>query len=89
MLLTHITQEKIMSNKNPYEIRFDVLTMAKDLLDKQYDMGMQQFYHMADFAKENSKDLQEVYEKYTPKMYQPTEIMAKAEELYKFIVKKD
>jgi hypothetical protein len=78
-----------MSNKNPFEIRFDVLAMAKELMDRQYDMAQQQYWTMVENAKENSKDLTEAVEKYTPKMYQPHEIMEKAEELYKFVTKKD
>ena len=78
-----------MSNKNPFEIRFDVLAMAKELMDRQYDMAQQQYWTMVENAKENSKDLTEAVEKYTPKMYQPQEIMEKAEELYKFVTKKD
>ena len=79
-----------MSNsKNPFELRFDVLAMAKELMDRQYDMALNNYYSMIDNAKENSKDVTEVIEKYTPKMYQPAEIMEKAEELYKFVTKKD
>ena len=78
-----------MSNKNPFEVRFDVLAMAKELMDKQYDMALNNYYSMIDNAKSNSKDITDVIEKYTPKMYQPTEIMEKAEELYKFVTKKD
>ena len=78
-----------MSNKNPFEIRFDVLAMAKELMDRQYDMAQQQYWTMIDNAKEQSKDMTEVMEKYTPKMYQPQQIMEKAEELYKFVTKKD
>ena len=79
-----------MSNsKNPFELRFDTLAMAKDLLDRQYDMAQTQMFEMIEQAKTQQKDLQEVFEKYTPKMYQPKEIMAKAEELYQFVTKKD
>jgi hypothetical protein len=78
-----------MSNKNPFEIRFDVLNMAKEMMDRQYEMAQTQFWQQLDQYKEASKDVTEVFEKYTPKMYQPSEIMEKAEELYKFIVKKD
>jgi hypothetical protein len=78
-----------MSNKNPFEIRFDVLAMAKELADRQYDMAQQQYWTMVEQAQKNSQDVTEVFEKYTPKMYQPQEIMAKAEELYKFVTKKD
>ena len=78
-----------MSNKNPFEIRFDVLNMAKEMMDRQYEMAQTQFWQQLDQCKEASKDVTEVFEKYTPKMYQPSEMMEKAEELYKFIVKKD
>jgi hypothetical protein len=79
-----------MSNsKNPFELRFDTLALAKDMLDRQYDMAQTQMFEMLEQAKVQQKDLQEVFEKYTPKMYQPQEIMEKAEELYKFVTKKD
>jgi hypothetical protein len=78
-----------MSQKNPFELRFDVLAMAKELMDKQYEQSQNQFWAVLDQAKEQQKDVTEIFEKYTPKMYQPTEIMEKAEELYKFVTKKD
>lgn len=78
-----------MSNKNPFELRFDVLKMAKEMMDQQYNILEQQFWSQMENYKEQGKDITEVYEKYTPKMYQPDEIMSKAEELYKFVVKKD
>jgi len=78
-----------MSNKNPFEIRFDVLAMAKELMDKQYEQSQNQFWAALDQAKDQQKDVTEIFEKYTPKMYQPHEIMEKAEELYQFVTKKD
>lgn len=78
-----------MSVKNPFELRFDTLAMAKEMLDRQYDTAQTQMFEMLEQAKVQQKDLQEVFEKYTPKMYQPKEIMAKADELYKFVIKKD
>ena len=78
-----------MSTKNPFELRFDVLSMAKDLCDRQYDMAQQKYWTMIENAKEHNKDLVETIEKYTPKMYTPTEIMKQAEDLYKFVTKQD
>jgi hypothetical protein len=78
-----------MSTKTPFELRFDVLAMAKELMDQQYEIANQQYWTLIDQAQKNSQDVTEVFEKYTPKMYQPAEIMAKAEELYKFVTKKD
>ena len=76
-----------MSNKNPYELRFDVLAMAKELVDRAYDQQQQIFWTMVGQAQEQAEDLEKVVEKYTPKMYQPKEIMEKAEELYNFVKK--
>jgi F420-0:gamma-glutamyl ligase-like protein len=78
-----------MSSKNPFELRFDTLAMAKELLDRTYEMQMTQMFEAIEQAKKQSKDVTEVFEQYTPKMYQPSEIMEKAEELYKFVTKKD
>ena len=78
-----------MSNKNPFELRFDVLKMAKEMMDQQHEIANNQFYQMVDQASEQNKNIQEVFEKYTPKMYPPKEIMDKADELYKFITKRD
>ena len=78
-----------MSNKNPFELRFDVLKMAKEMMDQQHEIANNQFYQMVDQAREQNKNIQEVFEKYTPKMYQPKEIMDQAYELYKFITKRD
>ena len=78
-----------MSNKNPFELRFDVLKMAKEMMDQQHEIANNQFYQMVDQAREQNKNIQEVFEKYTPKMYQPKEIMDKADELYKFITQRD
>ena len=77
-----------MSNKNPFELRFDVLKMAKEMMDTQHEVANNKFWSMIDHYKDQGKDILEVYEKYTPVMYKPAEVMDKAEELYKFITKR-
>jgi hypothetical protein len=57
---------------NPYQIRYDVLNMAKAMLDKQYDMQMEL----------------EAYNKYIPKAITPEEIKAQADKLYEFVTDK-
>jgi hypothetical protein len=80
-----------MSNsKNPFELRFDTLQWPKKCLTvNTTNMAQTQMFEMLEQAKKQQKDLTEVFEKYTPKMYQPQEIMSKAEELYQFVTKKD
>ena len=38
---------------NPYQIRSDVLAMAKDIMDKNYDIQMKIAQNMFDANKEN------------------------------------
>jgi leucyl aminopeptidase len=85
-----------MSNKNPFEIRLEILKMAKEMMDQQYDQATSMWWSQADRiatatnqtmadAIEKSKDLMEA----RPTMYTPTEMMEKAQELYSFVSKKD
>lgn len=76
-----------MSNKTPYEIRLDVLEMAKDFLDKQAGINME-------FAAETfanlvaaGKAVAEEWEKFAPVPYTIQDITDKANELYGFIMK--
>ena len=64
-LITTQTQENIMSN--PYQIRTDVLAMAKDMLDKQYDTQMKIAQTMFEANKENMDLATEAWNKYIPK----------------------
>ena len=77
------------SGKNPFEIRFDTLAMAKEMLDKAYDNQMNIFYQNLEKFKEANKESQVYIEKYMPKMYSPPEIQKQAAELYAFVTKKD
>jgi hypothetical protein len=75
--------------KTPYEIRFDLLTMAKDLLDRQYEQASSMAWQTLEKAAEKNSELYKDFEKYIPKMYTPEEIMAQAEKLQAFVNKKD
>ena len=78
-----VTEESKMS-KSPYEVRLDLLQMAKDNLDKQYQMNLD----LAWKAFEANKELYKEAEKYMPKMITPEEIIKQAEKLQGFINKK-
>ena len=68
-----------MSNKNPFEIRTEVLAMAKDYMDKQYNLNLE----MAQKMNEAMGDYK------LPSMYTTEELMEKAKEFYSFVSKKD
>lgn len=71
--------------KTAYEIRFDLLAIAKDMLDKQYDQACNIAWQTLERASENNRELYKEYEKYIPKMYTPEAIISQAEKLQTFI----
>jgi len=73
---------------NPYQIRSDILAMAKEMLDKQYDMQMTLAHQAMDLYRENAEQALEAYQRYVPKAITPEEIKAQAEKLYEFVSEK-
>lgn len=74
-----------MSNKNPFEIRAEMLQLAKEYMDQQYHMNIQFAENMAEQGKKSMEDLQSAYQ-----MYSMEELMEKAKEMYSFVsTKKD
>jgi hypothetical protein len=69
-----------MSNKNPFEIRQEVLQMAKDYMDQQYHMNVEFTRQMVE---QNQKTASELLQAMTP--YTTEELMKKASEFYAFV----
>lgn len=77
-----------MANKNPFEIRAEMLQLAKEYLDQQYHMNIQFYENMIVEGKRARKDIEEnLKEAY--KMYSTEDLMAKAKEMYSFVSTKD
>ena len=75
--------------KTPYEIRFDLLAMAKDMLDRQYDQSAAIAWQALEKGMETNKTLYKDLDKYVPKMFTPEEIIEQAERFQGFVSKKD
>lgn len=73
-----------MTNKNPFEIRAEMLQLAKEYMDQQYHMNVQFAEKMMEQNKQTADDFKDMY-----KMYSIEELMAKAKEMYEFVSKKD
>ena len=73
-----------MTSKNPFEIRAEMLQLAKDYMDQQYHMNVQFAEKMMEQGKKTAEELQEMY-----KMYSMEDLMEKAKEMYSFVSKKD
>jgi ferritin-like metal-binding protein YciE len=85
-----------MTNKNPFEIRLEVLKMAKEMMDNHYNESMNAWWSMVTkYTEEQNKTVDQVLKqteelmKSKPSMYTPSELMEKAQELYGFVAKRD
>ena len=72
-----------MSSKNPFEIRADMLKLAKDYMDQQYNMNIQLMNDMYEQGKKNYEEVQKAYQ-----MYSIDDLMKKAKEMYNFVSEK-
>lgn len=73
-----------MANKNPFEIRAEMLQMAKDYMDQQWQMNLMFTERMFEEGKKTMEDVQTAMQ-----MYSTEELVQKAQEMYSFISKKD
>lgn len=74
-----------MTNKNPFEIRLDVLKMAQDMLDKELEVKTTKYLQQVDAAKRaNIEGLASVASN-APVMYTTNEVVSRAASLYSFI----
>ena len=73
-----------MANKNPFEIRSEMLQLAKDYMDQQYHMNVNFAEKMVEAGKMQMEEFQKQCE-----MYSMDELMEKAKEMYSFVSKKD
>lgn len=79
--------------KNGFEIRLEVLKMAKEMMDRQYEDASNVYWNsiniLAETWNKSAAELIEQTQSMKPDMYSPEDIMKKAQELYGFVSKKD
>ena len=76
-----------MSNKTPFELRFDILSMANDFLEKTQATNMEFATKAFKIALEQGKATADEWQKFTPVGYTFADILKKSEELYSFVNK--
>lgn len=69
-----------MTQKNPYEIRSEMLQLAKDYMDQQYHMNIQFAERMLEQGVLAAEDIKNAYS-----IYSMDELMEKAKEMYSFV----
>ena len=78
---------------NPFEIRLELLKMAKDMMDRQYDEATNAYWQaINEYAEKWNKSVEDLVkqtQEMRPAPYTPADMMEKAKELYEFVSKKD
>lgn len=78
---------------NPFEIRLELLKMAKDMMDRQYDEASNAYWQTVnDYSEKWNKSVEELVKRtqdMKPELYTPADMAEKAKELYEFVSKKD
>ena len=73
-----------MTTKNPFEIRSDMLQLAKEYMDLQCKMNVEYTSKMFEAGQKTAEELKEAM---TP--YSMDELMDKAKEMYNFVQSKN
>ena len=71
-------------SKNPFEIRAEMLTLAKDYMDQQYQMNKEFAEKMFEAGKTTMEEMQK-----STQMYSMDDLMEKAKEMYTFVSNKE
>jgi polyhydroxyalkanoate synthesis regulator phasin len=69
----------------PFEIRAQMLEMAQDYLQKQFELNQEFARKTFDELVKNGEKVQSDWQQYMPKMYSFDEVVSKAKELYGFV----
>lgn len=77
-----------LSNKTPFELRAEILEMAKDYLDRQHEFNVQFAQQCFNKALESGTLATRDWSKYVPPMYTVEDLTKKAQEMYSFICTK-
>lgn len=75
-------------NKTPYEVRLDILKMAQEMLDKEYQAEQIKFSAKLETiraSKEDPRTINAFIDANTPKMYEPSDVVARSSALYNFV----
>ena len=74
--------------KNPFEIRAEMVQLAKDYMDQQYQLNWSMAQQAMENLNKHSKDYAEQVKELMPKPYTMGELIDKATELYSFVSRK-
>lgn len=75
-------------NKNPFEVRLDIMKMAQEMLDKEQEVKMAKFnstIQVLYMSKSSESEIRSFIDNSAPTVYSSADVVAKATELYDFV----
>jgi hypothetical protein len=79
----------MQANKTPFEVRLDILKMAQEMLDRETDIKQNAFNAKLDTIRNDPKSsadsINAFIDTHSPKMYEPSEVVARSTALYSFV----
>ena len=79
---------QMQGNKNPYEVRLDILKMAQEMLDREKQIEENTFYAKLETLRASNSSVDVInsfIDANKPKMYDPSEVVARSSALYAFV----
>ena len=86
VLLLWVTQ--MQGSKTPYEVRLDILKMAQEMLNNEKRIEENTFFAKLETLRasnEDPKTINAFIDANSPKMYDPSEVVARSSALYNFV----
>ncbi len=77
-----------MDVKTPYELRLDMVKLAKEYLERQYEIAVASYMTMLREAQNTGNKITRELLDLSPKLYDPNAIMELAEKFNSFVSKK-
>lgn len=75
-------------SKTPFEVRLDVMKMAQDMLEQNYNKKNQEYQDRLQILRSSNatpKTIEEYINKQSPKMYSADELITTAQSLISFV----
>jgi len=78
----------MQGNKNPYEVRLDVLKIAQEMLDRESRISETTFFAKLETLRSSNASVDTInsfIDTNKPKMYDPSEVVTHSRALYAFV----
>ncbi len=79
---------QMQGNKNPYEVRLDILKMAQEMLNREKQIEENAFFAKLETLRASNADANTIntfIDESKPKMYDPSEVVTRSSALYAFV----